>query len=253
MPTTKTINFLPAIFQTDTNKKFLNATLDQLVTEPNLIPINGYVGRKFAPGFKGISTYIKESSDIRADYQLEPSLVYKNATTGAVEFQATYPEILQKISYYGGKVDNQDNLWGSEYYSYNPRINADAFINFGQYYWLPNGPDPVQVFAGQADLERTFFVYPDAGSQVYNISGYGKAPNPDLVLARGGNYSFVVNQPGKKFYIQTEPGLNDKSVETNINIRQVLGVTNNGDDVGTIMFNVPQATAQDFKAMGLIK
>ena len=46
MANTKTVNFLPAVFQTETNKKFLNATLDQLVTEPNLVAINGYVGRK---------------------------------------------------------------------------------------------------------------------------------------------------------------------------------------------------------------
>ena len=48
MANTKTINFLPAVFQSETNKRFLNATLDQLVTEPNLQPISGYVGRKFA-------------------------------------------------------------------------------------------------------------------------------------------------------------------------------------------------------------
>ena len=40
MPITKTINFLPGIFQSDTNRKFLNATLDQLMTEPNLIEKN---------------------------------------------------------------------------------------------------------------------------------------------------------------------------------------------------------------------
>jgi hypothetical protein len=246
MPITKTINFLPGIFQSDTNRKFLNATLDQLMTEPNLIPINGYVGRKFAPGFNSINSYVLEPTADRADYQLEPSIVVKNQNTNNVEFQTTYPEILQKLDFYGGNTDNQDTLWSSDFYSYNSRINADAFINFGQYYWLPNGPTPVDVYAGTADLERTFYVYPDAGLNVYNLSGFGTVPNPDLVFARGGNYKFIVNQPGKSFYIQTQPGISGISNRTNQSTRQILGVTNNGTDVGTISFNVPSATDQDF-------
>ena len=246
MPITKTINFLPAVFQSDTNKKFLNATLDQLVTEPNLVPISGYIGRKFAPGFSGISTYIKEPTALRADYQLEPSIVLKNKETAEVEFHTTYTDTLQSINFYGGKIDNQDNLWSGDYYSYNSKINADAFINFGQYYWLPNGPDAVQVFAGLGDLERTFYVYPNNGQQIYNLSGYGLNPNPDLVLIRGGVYQFKVNQPGKKFWLQTDPGLSGISPRTNLSTRQILGVENNGDDNGTITFYVPQTTDQDF-------
>ena len=246
MAVTKTSNFLPTVFQTDANKKFLGATLDQLTTESNLSPINGYVGRKFAPGYNGIDTYVKENSAYRADYQLEPTVVYKNPDTGTVEFSKTYPETLQKIAYFGGNVVNQNNLWQSDYYSYNPRFNADAFINFSQYYWVPNGPDSVNVFAGNIELEKKFYIYPDNNVKTYNVSSYGLTPSPDIVLGRKGSYQFVVNQPGKPFWIQTEPGLNGKSSRTNLSSRQILGVTNNGIDVGVITFNVPTTTAQDF-------
>ena len=246
MAVTKTTNFLPTVFQSEANKKFLGATLDQLVTEPNLTPINGYVGRKFAPGYKGIDTYVKENSAYRADYQLEPTVVYNNVDTGEVEFAKTYPETLQKISYFGGNVTNQNNLWQSDYYSYNPRFNADAFINFSQYYWVPNGPDAVDVFAGGIDLEKKYYVYPDNNVKVYNFSGYGLTPDPDIVLGRRGSYQFVVNQPGKPFWIQTEAGLSGKNSKNNLSTRQILGVTNNGIDVGTITFDVPSTTAQDF-------
>ena len=246
MAVTKTTDFLPTVFQTDANKKFLGATLDQLVTEPNLSPINGYVGRKFAPGYTGIDTYVRENTAFRADYQLEPTVVYKNVDTNEVEFSKTYPETLQKIAYFGGNVSNQNNLWQSDYYSYNPRFNADAFINFSQYYWVPNGPDAVNVYAGGIDLEKKFYVYPDNNVKTYNVSGYGLTPSPDIVLGRKGSYEFVVNQPGKPFWIQTEPGLSGKNSKTNLSTRQILGVTNNGIDVGTITFEVPTTTAQDF-------
>ena len=247
MATTKTGNFLPAVFQSDANKKFLNATLDQLVTEPNLKPVNGYIGRKFGPGQKSIEYFVKEPTADRADYQLEPSIVVKNSTNSEVEFNVTYPEVLQQISYYGGKVNNHDRLWSSEYYSYNPHINYDAFINYSQYYWLPNGPDAVDVFAGTADLQKTYYIYPNNNTNVYNISGYNTISNPEIILARGGTYQFIVNQYTKPFYIQTDPGTSGvQSAHSNFSSRQILGVSNNGDDVGTVTFNVPLRTAQDF-------
>ena len=36
-------NFLPTVFQSPTNKKFFGATLDQLTTDANDIPLNGYI------------------------------------------------------------------------------------------------------------------------------------------------------------------------------------------------------------------
>ena len=76
-----TTNFLPEAFRTETTQKFLNATLDQLVTQPDLRNINGYVGRKFAPTFKSTDNYISEITGNRQNYQLEPSVVVKNKIT----------------------------------------------------------------------------------------------------------------------------------------------------------------------------
>ena len=246
MALTKTLNFLPSVFQTETNDKFLSVTLDQLVTEPNLVPINGYVGRKFTPGWDGIESYVREPSNVRADYQLEPTTVVKNQTDNTVEFYNTYPELLQKIQYFGGNVVNQDRLFTSEYYTYEPKINYDAFVNYSQYYWLPSGPDPVNITTSEIATNQTFYVYPDNNTNVYNLSGFGAAGNPDIILVREGTYQFVVNQPGKRFYIQTEPGLSGRQTNNNnLSSREIYGVTNNGDDVGTITFVVPESTVQD--------
>jgi hypothetical protein len=52
---------------------------------------------------------------------------------------------------------------------------------------------------------------------------------------------------GPGFWIQTEPGVNGKIASTpNISSRTVLGVINNGTDLGTVQFNVPPITAQNF-------
>lgn len=247
MAITKTLPFLPSVFQTETNDKFLSTTLDQLMTEPNLVPINGYVGRKFTPGWTGIESYIREPSVTRADYQLEPTTVVKNVEDpDSVEFYNTYPELLQKIQELGGNVADQDRLFTSQYYTYDPKIDYDKFVNYSQYYWLPAGPDSVTVSATDVPTSRTFYVYPEDNINVYRFSGDGTVGNPDIILVREGTYEFVVNQPGKKFYIQTEPGLSGRQTNNNnLSSREIYGVTNNGDDVGTITFNVPISTAQD--------
>jgi len=52
---------------------------------------------------------------------------------------------------------------------------------------------------------------------------------------------------GPGFFIQTDPGVNGKiPVTPNISSRDVLGVENNGEDLGTVTFNVPMADAQNF-------
>ena len=40
MATVRSVDFLPEIFQTDANKQFLRATLDQLIQEPNLLGLS---------------------------------------------------------------------------------------------------------------------------------------------------------------------------------------------------------------------
>ena len=150
----KTLQFLPEIFKTDTNKKFLNATTDQLISEPNLIKINGYIGRKLAPSYKTSDSYITEPTKDRQDYQLEPSIIIKNPTTNNLLFATTYTDIINKIAYYGGLVDNHSRLFENEFYSYDPQIDLDKFVNYAQYYWLENGPDAVTVSAGDVPLEN---------------------------------------------------------------------------------------------------
>jgi len=59
---------LPDIFQTTKNNKFLNATVDQLISEPNLQRVNSFIGRKFAPNFSVGDGYINEIDADRQNY-----------------------------------------------------------------------------------------------------------------------------------------------------------------------------------------
>lgn len=240
----KTLDFLPLVFQTPANQKFLNSTLDQLVAQPDFKKVNGYIGRKFAPTYKVGDNYIQEPTTDRQNYQLEPSVVSLDSK-GNTQFFSTYTDLLQQIEYYGGITNNHTRLFSQESYSFDGQFDFDKFVNFNQYYWLPSGPSPVGVYSIPVDTQQTYTVTRNLLLNAYNLSGYNSS-NPELILARGGTYQFEVNQPGFNFWIQTEPSLDgSRLTQPNINTRQVLGVTNNGTDNGIINFIVPQQDAQD--------
>ena len=243
----KTSNFLPEVFKTDTNKKFLNATLDQLVTQPDLRSVNAYVGSKFAPTFKRTDNYQPEPNALRQNYQLEPSVIVKNKITGDTEFFSSYIDLLQQVKHYGGITNNQSRMFAGESYSFDGKFDFDKFINFNQYYWLTDGPDSVDVYGSQIPTAQTFTVTRNPTTGSYLFSTAGSVENPTIRLAYGGVYKFVVDQPGFPFWIQTAAGTSGtKDNQTNLSSRDILGVENNGTDIGTVTFRVPQPTAQDF-------
>jgi len=262
MAAVKTINFLPEVFRSNANKKFLTATLDQLVSEPNLQKINGYVGRQFAPTYKNTDNYIIEPTAERQVYQLEPSLVVKDKLNN-VKFVGTYIDLLQKLKYHGALTDDQDRLFSAENYSFNPSIEFDKFINFSQYYWLPNGPNAVSVSAlpkntlvtGVVTSTDLYFRRQENHFQV-EYEGSTTQPNPTIYLQRGITYTLSFEQSGgSAFWIQTEPGLSGyKKLEPTVSSRNVLGVANNGSTVLPISFTPPLIDAQDqYNTMELVQ
>jgi len=239
----RTVDFLPEIFRTNTNKKFLNSTLDQLVQEPKLKPTQGYIGRRNAPGALNTDGYVSEPSKEREHYQLEPGIVFKDKNGQTID-ALTYLGLINGLKTLGSEVSNHDRLFRSETYSWNPLIDFDKFVNYSQYVWLPNGPDAVDVIGTDVYLTSEFNVSIDGDEYIFERFSIG---NPIITLRRNGSYKFNVNQPGNPFYIQAFPGT-DGTVpwSNNISSRDVYGVQNNGEDNGTIIFNVPSADAQSF-------
>jgi len=244
MARTRTVDFLPPIFQTTTNKQFLAATLDQLVQEPQFKKTQGFVGRHVGPGVNPNDYYVIEPDATRANYQLEPGVISLVPDTNTISDAITYPGITDAIGRQGGITNNAARLYTSEYYSWDPFINFDKFSNYSQYYWLPAGPLAVDVSATTIPITDTFDV--TRSDNYYEFSGVN-GNNPVLTLVRGGTYEFSVNQAPNPFWIQAEPGVNGLlSYAPNISSRTILGVTNNGEDSGTVTFSVPYKNAQQF-------
>jgi len=244
MATTKSVDFLPPIFQTSTNKQFLSATLDQLVQEPEFKKTQGFVGRHLGPGVNPNDYYVIEPTADRSNYQLEPGVISLVPDTNTIADAVTYPGITDAIGRQGGFTNNASRLYTSDYYTWDPFINFDKFTNYSQYYWLPGGPISVGVSGSTIPVTATYNVTrTDTSYEFSSIQGQ----NPVITLVRGGTYEFVVNQVPNSFWIQSDPGVNGRlPYAPNISSRDVLGVTNNGENSGTVTFSVPFKTAQQF-------
>jgi hypothetical protein len=71
----------------------------------------------------------------------------------------------------------------------------------------------------------------------------------DLEFNLRGQFDIISAEPGTgpDFWIQSAPGVDGKLPwSKNISSRDVLGVSNNGTDLGTVTFNVPDISAQNF-------
>ena len=240
----KSSSFLPKFLQTNKNTKFLHATLDQLLNSKSLERIDGYVGRRRGPSYEVTDPYIATVGANRQNYQLEPASVYKK--NGEIEFVVTYDDLINSIASNGGNNTRHDRLFEQEYYNWSGFTDYDKLINFGEYYWLPQGPGVVNVSANEIPVNIDFTVT-KSNHDYYNLSPtYGDANNPTIYLVRGGSYTFNVDQD-TKFWIQTEPGTSGNSaISFNRTTREIYGLSNNGAESGALTFNVPDTRAQRF-------
>ena len=242
----RTLNFLPEIFQTPTNAQFLAATLDQLVAQPNVERIQGYIGTRVGYGINAKDYYVTEPTKVRTDYQLDPGVVFRKTDQDVAQDFISYLGILDALKLEGGLTNNNNRLFNSEFYSWDSFTNLDTNVNFHQYYWLPEGLPPVVVTSATAYSSEQYYVID--GPNAYEIATEptgASLGNPTLTLLRGGTYTFTVDQT-TQFWIQGQPGTTGYSItQPNIQTRDVLGVVNNGATSGVVTFTVPAKNAQD--------
>ena len=189
-------DFLPKFFRTQANKKFLQGTLDQLIQPGVAEKINGYYGRTTAKAFKPTDNYVDDITNDRTNYQLEPATVIKDAYEN-VTFYKDYNDYIGQLSVFGSNTDNHSRLNSQETYAWNPNIDWDKFVNFREYYWMPNGPISIPVRGQSREIVSTYTVTTeDQGDNIAYVFNDGLTRNPKLKLYRGQTYRFEIDTPG---------------------------------------------------------
>jgi hypothetical protein len=98
----------------------------------------------------------------------------------------------------------------------------------GGYSNFPDGPDVLAVVVKPLPTAITSYEVGNTSSTSYRLNGYA---NPAITVVRGQTYTFELNASGHPFWIKT-------AATTGTGDAYSTGVTNNGDDVGTITWTV---------------
>mgnify|MGYP003634334584 CR=1 FL=1 len=227
--TEKSHNFLPKYFRTDANKKFLSSTVDQFITPGKLEKINSYAGRRHSASRETADLYLNDVSSDRENYQFEPALVSKDEYEN-VNFYKDYNDYLGVIKKFNGDVSNHSKLNASEFYAWNSHIDLDKFVNFREYYWLPNGPRSVAISGQQRNAVSTYKITNklDSNSTVFVVTPNGIKYNPTLKLYKGQTYKFDINSPGYPVAIATNRSYIDQDYSANIDIQNTSNLYTTG-------------------------
>jgi len=230
------VELLPKYYRSEDNRKFIQATLDQLSQKGTAKKITGFVGRQNAKSADGNDIYVTAPNSVRQNYQLEPSIVV-NDSVGNVEFFKDYQDYINQLKIFGANTSNHERINQQEFYSWDPHIDWDKFVNFQQYYWLPYGPDLITIFGQQLNVTSTYTVTISESvtlQKEYVFTPNGLDRNPAITLYRGQTYYFEIDSPGEPFSIKTSrtPGVSDRYTDEKY-------VDKFGVESGTIKFTVP--------------
>jgi len=227
-------NLLPDFYQSTANKKFLQSTIDQLFQPGSLKKVNGLIGRKNAKAAIGADIYVDASDKMRQQYQLEPGLIIKD-DLGNVSFFKDYIDYINQLNVFGANTTNHARLNKQEFYSWDPHINWDKFVDFQNYYWLPFGPTAITIYGQKLNIQSTYSVeiQPQGNTNEYLFTPNGLDLNPTLKLYRGQTYTFNINSPNNPFSIKT------RRIDGPIDRYRATGISGQAVEVGTITFTIP--------------
>ena len=141
----KIVNQLPVVLQTKAIKNFFEATVEQLYSEANTVPLAGFIGKKTGSDVGLSGAFIKEDNADRRQYNLTPAVNNINPVTGDSENLIFYDEFIDTLNVYGVNTSNHNKLFGSQYRAFVPPINIDKFVNYQEYYWQPAGIGAITV------------------------------------------------------------------------------------------------------------
>ena len=202
-----TFDLLPEYLQTDTNKKFLNATLDQMILSGNPKIESGYIGKKVGTIRSSANDVYSESkTTLNNRYQLDPTVVSQNPSTLEYESAVPYDDIISKLKYIEANTTNLDKLFSDYNYSWRPPIDVDKFINWNSYVWLPFGLPLIGLHGEEAsDIN---------GKRTYTTSTQVIHGNRTLTLENGmrlafsdDNKTYLVTGVGEKITLIDESTL----------------------------------------------
>lgn len=145
--------FLPEIFKTSTNKKFLQSTLEHLMSSGNTETLNTYWGKISGSNYEYKNDFYNlENTTLRQNYQFAPgfSSDYDDNT-----INVSYINIINQLTNLGYNTADINTIMSEHGYVLDVPINLDMFVNYTSYFWFqqeilpciiePTSSDPIDI------------------------------------------------------------------------------------------------------------
>jgi hypothetical protein len=191
----KSSTFLPGLFNTDLNKKWLDSTLDQMLSKGELEDINAYIGSTKGKYRAEGDTYLTDDPHIanRVKTQFAPASVSLDAD-GSPLYVITFDDVANAVSN-TFETYNYGAAYSTQAYNFAPPIDVDKFVNYTSYVWAPDMPIYVaqssEIDINSINGQVTFLFTDDVNSfwlqngqrikmpdnSTYMITGVGKHIN----------------------------------------------------------------------------
>ena len=150
----KPYDLLPIQFQSETNKTFFENTVDQLFKKANTEIVDGLIGRKI-PGTDSPerADFIEHNDTGRNFYTLEPTYTSTEPVSGTPGNFVFYEDLLFSLKSYNAFVNNHNRLFKSKQFTYSPPIDIDKFVNYQNYFWIPENLDIVKIMKDLSNIK----------------------------------------------------------------------------------------------------
>ncbi|NBP58896.1 hypothetical protein EBU71_20595, partial [bacterium] len=132
-------------------------------------------------------------------YQLEPGVVIKDDQK--IKNFYDYLDFKNQLRFFNNLNENDNKITDHEHYSWNPPIDWDKFVNYREYYWVPEFPPDIAIKGQSQSITSTYRI--SLGANSYIFSPDGQTNNPTLTLYRGQTYKFNLNVPGQPLFIRS--------------------------------------------------
>ena len=121
--------------------------------------VSGYIGKRNV-AFSRDDYYLPETTGVRDFYALDPMITTETSTNEVVN-SCDYMDLLGILTLQNANIKNQNKLFSANYWSWTPPINPDMLVNYIYYYWIPEGPTPIEL------LEQTNVITDIIGKKNY--------------------------------------------------------------------------------------
>lgn len=137
----KSTDFIPQVFNTELNRKWLDTTFNQMLNKAPLEDLDAYAGSRFGGHRTVEENYLSEYKlqNNREQAQFSPAIVSEDADgklANIIAFDDVAYNINQAFEQY-----KYNSAYSTDSYVYKPPIDVDKFVNYLSYYWVPDIPE----------------------------------------------------------------------------------------------------------------